>query len=280
MSAKDVIIALDFPTREEALGFLDQFPAGEKPFVKIGMELFYAEGPQMVREIKSRGHRIFLDLKLHDIPNTVGRAMAVLSRLDVDMVNLHASGASAMMRAALEGLTRPDGTRPILIAVTQLTSTDAATLKNELLIQRRLQIDFQVVGFFPKTPHMSGCGQHQRAADTKVGKQQFAKVRIDFFLVFKNSHSHVPQAQALQPCAGGAIVQCALQRHQGALQRRHCVPGPLRHAVAISSRAGGWIGDSTGSQNHRLGSIAPPLPRNTSDLMIFDFQIYCPISHQ
>ena len=98
------------------------------------MELFYAEGPQMVREIKSRGHRIFLDLKLHDIPNTVGRAMAVLSRLDVDMVNLHASGASAMMRAALEGLTRPDGTRPILIAVTQLTSTDAATLKNELLI--------------------------------------------------------------------------------------------------------------------------------------------------
>lgn len=134
MSAKDVIIALDFPTREEALGFLDQFPAGEKPFVKIGMELFYAEGPQMVREIKSRGHRIFLDLKLHDIPNTVGRAMAVLSRLDVDMVNLHASGASAMMRAALEGLTRPDGTRPILIAVTQLTSTDTATLKNELLI--------------------------------------------------------------------------------------------------------------------------------------------------
>ena len=113
---------------------MDQFPAGEKPFVKIGMELFYAEGPQMVREIKSRGHRIFLDLKLHDIPNTVGRAMAVLSRLDVDMVNLHASGASAMMRAALEGLTRPDGTRPILIAVTQLTSTDAATLKNELLI--------------------------------------------------------------------------------------------------------------------------------------------------
>ena len=132
--AKDVIIALDFPTKEETLHFLDQFPAGEKPFVKIGMELFYAKGPQMVREIKSRGHRIFLDLKLHDIPNTVGRAMAVLSRLDVDMVNLHASGASAMMRAALEGLTRPDGTRPILIAVTQLTSTDAATLKNELLI--------------------------------------------------------------------------------------------------------------------------------------------------
>lgn len=131
--AKDVIIACDFPTRERTLAFLDMFGT-ERPYVKIGMELFYAEGPQMVREIKSRGHRIFLDLKLHDIPNTVGRAMAVLSRLDVDMVNLHASGASAMMRAALEGLTRPDGTRPILIAVTQLTSTDAATLKNELLI--------------------------------------------------------------------------------------------------------------------------------------------------
>ena len=126
MSAKDVIIALDFPTREETLSFLDQFPAGEKPFVKIGMELFYAEGPQVVRDIKARGHKIFLDLKLHDIPNTVKRAMAVLSRLDVDMVNLHAAGTSEMMRAALEGLTRPDGTRPLLIAVTQLTSTDAA----------------------------------------------------------------------------------------------------------------------------------------------------------
>ena len=132
--AKDVIIALDFPAREETLRFLDRFPAGEKPFVKIGMELYYAEGPSIVREIKARGHKIFLDLKLHDIPNTVKRAMAVLSGLDVDMVNLHAAGTSAMMRAALEGLTRPDGTRPLLIAVTQLTSTDAAALKNELLI--------------------------------------------------------------------------------------------------------------------------------------------------
>ena len=129
MSAKDVIIALDFPTKEETLSFLDQFPAGEKPFVKIGMELFYAEGPDVVREIKARGHKIFLDLKLHDIPNTVSRAMAVLSRLDVDMVNLHAAGAGEMMRGALKGLTRPDGTRPLLIAVTQLTS-----LKKELLI--------------------------------------------------------------------------------------------------------------------------------------------------
>ncbi|MCI8803543.1 MAG: orotidine-5'-phosphate decarboxylase [Oscillibacter sp.] len=132
--ARDVIIALDFPTREETLTFLDRFPGGEKPFVKIGMELYYAEGPSIVREIKARGHRIFLDLKLHDIPNTVKRAMSVLSGLDVDMVNLHAAGGSSMMKAALEGLTRPDGTRPLLIAVTQLTSTDAETLKNELLI--------------------------------------------------------------------------------------------------------------------------------------------------
>ena len=134
MRTKDVIIALDFPSKAATLEFLDRFPAGEKPYVKIGMELFYAEGPEMVREIKARGHKIFLDLKLHDIPNTVKRAMASLSRLDVDMVNLHAAGASEMMKAALEGLTRPDGTRPLLIAVTQLTSTNAETLKNELLI--------------------------------------------------------------------------------------------------------------------------------------------------
>ena len=130
---KDVIIALDFDSREKTLAFLDRFTE-EKPFVKIGMELYYAEGPAVVREIKARGHKIFLDLKLHDIPNTVKKAMAVLSGLEVDMVNLHAAGASEMMKAALEGLTRPDGTRPLLIAVTQLTSTDAAALKNELLI--------------------------------------------------------------------------------------------------------------------------------------------------
>ena len=129
-----MIVALDFPGKAETLAFLDRFPAGEKPFVKIGMELYYAEGPDVVREMKARGHRIFLDLKLHDIPNTVKRAMAVLSRLDVDMVNLHAAGASEMMRAALEGLRRPDGSRPLLIAVTQLTSTDDTALKRELLI--------------------------------------------------------------------------------------------------------------------------------------------------
>ena len=134
MSAKDVIIALDFPTKEATLNFLDQVPAGEKPFVKIGMELFYAEGPAIVREIKARGHKIFLDLKLHDIPNTVKKSMAVLSRLDVDMTNLHAAGASSMMKGAIEGLTREDGTRPLLIAVTQLTSTDEETMKEDLLI--------------------------------------------------------------------------------------------------------------------------------------------------
>ena len=133
--AKDVIIACDFASADATLAFLDRFE-GEKPFVKIGMELFYAEGPQIVRQIKARGHRIFLDLKLHDIPNTVKKAMRSLSALDVDIVNLHAAGTRAMMEAALEGLTRPDGTRPLLIAVTQLTSTDQQALSEELLIDR------------------------------------------------------------------------------------------------------------------------------------------------
>lgn len=134
---KDVIIALDLDSREKVMAFLDRF-TGEKPFVKIGMELFYAEGPSIVREVKARGHKIFLDLKLHDIPNTVGRAMAVLSGLDVDMVNLHAAGTRAMMEAALAGLTRPDGTRPLLIAVTQLTSTSEERMREELLIEKPL----------------------------------------------------------------------------------------------------------------------------------------------
>ena len=133
--AKDVIVACDFPGADATLAFLDRFQE-EKPFVKIGMELFYAEGPQIVRHIKARGHRIFLDLKLHDIPNTVKKAMRSLSALDVDIVNLHAAGTRAMMTAALEGLTRPDGTRPLLIAVTQLTSTDQQALRDELLIDR------------------------------------------------------------------------------------------------------------------------------------------------
>ena len=129
----DVIIACDFSSAQQTFDFLDKFTE-EKPFVKIGMELFYAEGPSIVREIKKRGHKIFLDLKLHDIPNTVKKSMAVLSKLDVDMTNVHAAGTIDMMKAALEGLTREDGTRPLLIAVTQLTSTSEERMQNELLI--------------------------------------------------------------------------------------------------------------------------------------------------
>ena len=130
---KDVIIACDFPSSQQVFEFLDKF-TGKKPFVKIGMELYYAEGPAIVKEIKKRGHKIFLDLKLHDIPNTVSKAMSVLSKLDVDMTNVHAAGTIPMMEGAIKGLTREDGTRPILIAVTQLTSTDEATMKRDLLI--------------------------------------------------------------------------------------------------------------------------------------------------
>ncbi|MBR3978384.1 MAG: orotidine-5'-phosphate decarboxylase [Oscillospiraceae bacterium] len=131
---KDVIVACDFASAEQTFAFLDKF-TGRKPFVKIGMELYYAEGPEIVRQIKARGHKIFLDLKLHDIPNTVKKAMAVLKNLDVDITNLHAAGATAMMQGALEGLTREDGTRPLLIAVTQLTSTDQESMERDILIK-------------------------------------------------------------------------------------------------------------------------------------------------
>jgi len=134
---KDVIIACDFDSKEKTIAFLDKF-TNQKPFVKIGMELFYAEGPSIIQEIKKRGHKVFLDLKLHDIPNTVKKSMAVLSRLDVDMCNLHAGGTIKMMEAALEGLTRPDGTRPLLIAVTQLTSTDQESMEKDLLIKETI----------------------------------------------------------------------------------------------------------------------------------------------
>ena len=149
---KDVIVACDFSSKEQVFTFLDKF-TGRKPFVKIGMELYYAEGPEIVRQIKARGHKIFLDLKLHDIPNTVKKAMAVLSGLDVDMCNVHAAGTSAMMKAALEGLTRPDGSRPLLIAVTQLTSTDEDSMKRELLINRPLD---QVVMSYAGTAKEAG----------------------------------------------------------------------------------------------------------------------------
>ena len=149
---KDVIVACDFPSGARTLAFLEQFGA-QKPFVKIGMELYYAEGPAIVRALKERGHRIFLDLKLHDIPNTVKKAMAVLSGLDVDICNLHAAGTTAMMQAALEGLTRPDGTRPLLIAVTQLTSTDQTAMEQDILIHAPMQ---DVVLHYARTARNAG----------------------------------------------------------------------------------------------------------------------------
>ena len=149
---RDVIVACDFASAQQTFDFLDKF-TGRKPFVKIGMELYYAEGPEIVRQIKARGHKIFLDLKLHDIPNTVKKAMAVLSNLDVDITNLHAAGATAMMQGALEGLTRPDGTRPLLIAVTQLTSTDQESMERDLLIKEPIDL---VVMHYAKTAKNAG----------------------------------------------------------------------------------------------------------------------------
>ena len=149
---KDVIVACDFASAEQTFNFLDKF-TGRKPFVKIGMELYYAEGPEIVRQIKARGHKIFLDLKLHDIPNTVKKAMAVLRNLDVDITNLHAAGATAMMQGALEGLTREDGTRPLLIAVTQLTSTDQQSMERDILIKEPID---QVVMHYAKTAKNAG----------------------------------------------------------------------------------------------------------------------------
>ena len=149
---RDVIIACDFDSAEKTLAFLDQFK-GRKPFVKIGMELYYAEGPAIVKALKARGHKIFLDLKLHDIPNTVKKSMAVLSRLDVDMTNLHAAGTINMMKAAIEGLTRADGTRPLLIAVTQLTSTDQESMTKDLLIEKPID---EVVMHYAKNAKLAG----------------------------------------------------------------------------------------------------------------------------
>ena len=174
---KDVIIACDFAGKAECMSFLDKF-TGVKPFVKIGMELFYAEGPQIVRDIKERGHKIFLDLKLHDIPNTVKKSMAVLSRLDVDMCNLHAGGTVAMMEAAIEGLTRPDGTRPILIAVTQLTSTSEERMRSDLLIEKPME---QVVRHYALNAKRAGldgvvCSPLEAAAVHSVCGKDFYTV--------------------------------------------------------------------------------------------------------
>ena len=170
---KDVIVACDFSSKEQVLSFLDKFQE-RKPFVKIGMELFYAEGPSIVKEIKARGHKIFLDLKLHDIPNTVKKSMSVLSRLDVDMTNLHASGTVNMMKAALEGLTREDGTRPILIAVTQLTSTSQESMENDLLIKDKME---DVVMHYAENAKIAGldgvvCSPLEaEAVHTRCGKE-------------------------------------------------------------------------------------------------------------
>ena len=165
---KDVIIACDFPSAEETFAFLDRFTE-KKPFVKIGMELFYSEGPDIVREIKARGHKIFLDLKLHDIPNTVKRAMSVLSRLDADICNLHAGGTVRMMEAAIEGLTRPDGTRPLLIAVTQLTSTDQESMERDLLIKE--PIDEVVM-------HYAGCAKRAGLDGVVCSPLEAGKVHV------------------------------------------------------------------------------------------------------
>ncbi|MBQ0025567.1 MAG: orotidine-5'-phosphate decarboxylase [Bacteroidales bacterium] len=154
--AKDVIIACDFSNAQSTLDFLDKFPQGTKPFVKIGMELFYGAGPEIVRQIKSRGHKIFLDLKLHDIPNTVRKTMQVLSALDIDMTNVHAAGTIDMMKAALEGLTRPDGSRPVLVAVTQLTSTSQERMQNELLIGATIEDTISQYAFNAKCAGLDG----------------------------------------------------------------------------------------------------------------------------
>ena len=224
---KDVIIACDFASKEQVFNFLDKFQ-GRKPFVKIGMELFYAEGPEIVKEIKKRGHKIFLDLKLHDIPNTVKKSMAVLSRLDVDMTNLHASGTVNMMKAALEGLTREDGTRPILIAVTQLTSTDQESMEKDLLINEPID---KVVMHYASNARLAGldgvvcspleaekvhstCGKDfvtvtpgVRFADGEIGDQkrvmtpeQAKKIGSDYIVVGRPITAAEDPVQAYERC--------------------------------------------------------------------------------
>lgn len=176
------IIALDFPTAEATLSFLDHFAdLPEKPFVKIGMELFYAAGPDIIRQVKARGHKIFLDLKLHDIPNTVKSAMRVLSALDVDIVNLHAAGGRKMMEAALEGLTRPDGSRPLLIAVTQLTSTGPEMLHHELLIPASME---DTIAAYARNAALAGLdGVVCSPLEARAVKEAVADVRDDFIAV-------------------------------------------------------------------------------------------------
>ncbi len=226
---KDVIVACDFSSKEEVFGFLDKFSNEEqKPFVKIGMELFYAEGPEIVREIKARGHKIFLDLKLYDIPNTVMKAMKVLSTLDIDMTNVHASGTSAMMEAAIKGLTRADGSRPILIGVTMLTSTSEERMRNELLINENIDTVVMSYAMNSKKAGLDGvvcspleakkvheiCGKNfvtvtpgVRFADGEIGDQvrvmtpaQAKEIGSDYIVVGR------PITQAADPV--GAYLRC------------------------------------------------------------------------
>lgn len=196
---KDVIIACDFDNAEKTLAFLDKFTR-TKPFVKIGMELFYAEGPQIIKDLKSRGHKIFLDLKLHDIPNTVKKSMGVLSRLDIDMCNVHAAGTAAMMKAARDGLVRKDGTRPILIAVTQLTSTDQTQLEQELMIHVPMA---EVVSSYAKNAASAGldgvvCSPQEAASVHAVCGSSFLTVTPG--IRFANSHTD-DQKRIMTPAA-------------------------------------------------------------------------------
>lgn len=174
---KDIIIACDFPTKEDTFSFLDKF-RDIKPFVKIGMELYYSEGPDIIKEIKARGHKIFLDLKLHDIPNTVKRAMSVLSKLNIDMCSLHAGGTSGMMRAAAEGITREDGTRPILIAVTQLTSTNQESMQRDLLINEPMDMVVMHYALTAKNSGLDGvvCSPHEASGVHSVCGRGFLTV--------------------------------------------------------------------------------------------------------
>ena len=223
---KDVIIACDFATAEKTYAFLDQF-TGEKPFVKIGMELFYAEGPAIVRDIKARGHKIFLDLKLHDIPNTVKSAMKVLSSLDVDMTNLHAFGTIDMMKAAVEGLTRPDGTRPLLIAVTQLTSTSQERMEKELLIREPLA-DVVLQGEL--------LGEHQWPTDGRIAEGKHREIVALIGSLYKGMHL---AGHLLQQLLGGQGGRASQGRHH-AIQAEQLVlwaPG-LCESVGIEKQHG------------------------------------------
>ena len=212
---KDVIVACDFDSMEKTLAFLDRFEGqARKPFVKIGMELYYAEGPQIVKEIKKRGHKIFLDLKLHDIPNQVKKAMAVLSRMDVDICNVHAAGTVRMMEAALEGLTRPDGSRPLLIAVTQLTSTDQEAMEKDLWIERPID---EVVMHYAKNARKAGL-DGVVCSPLEAGKVH-ESCGADFLTVTPGVRfADVTLGEPLKTAGGGNLVSGEVNRNERAVR--------------------------------------------------------------